>query len=105
MRLAPADPIPPCPVVLCFDQQGERTRRITVLLGAVEEHDPESQIRIAAFRQGLKALGWVEGRNIQIEYRFAGGDADRIQVQVVELVNFAPDLILANSSPVVAALK
>ena len=86
-------------------QRGERMRRIGLLVGAAEEHDPQSQARIMAFRQGLEALGWIEGRNIRIDYRFAGGDDSRIQTYVAELVNSAPDLIVANSSPVVAALK
>jgi putative ABC transport system substrate-binding protein len=86
-------------------QQSERMRRIGVLLGATEEHDPEAEVRIAALRQGLEALGWSEGRNIRIDYRFAGGDADRIHTYAAELVNSAPDVIVANSSPVTAALK
>jgi putative ABC transport system substrate-binding protein len=86
-------------------QQGEQMRRIGLLAGATEEHDPQSQARIMAFRHGLEALGWIEGRNIRIDYRFAGGDDNRIQTYVAELVNSAPDLIVANSSPVVAALK
>jgi putative ABC transport system substrate-binding protein len=86
-------------------QRNDRIPRIGVLLGATEERDPESQARINALRQGLAALGWTEGRNIRIDYRFAGGDADRIQAYVVELVTSAPDLIVANSSPVLAALK
>ena len=80
-------------------------RRIGLLAGSTEEHDPQSQVRIMAFRDGLEALGWIEGRNIRIDYRFAGGDENRIQTYVAELVNLAPDLIVANNSPVVAALK
>jgi putative tryptophan/tyrosine transport system substrate-binding protein len=89
-------------------QQAERndqTRHIGVLLGATEERDPEAQARIAAFRRGLEALGWYEGRNIHIDYRFGGGNADRIRTQVTELVNSAPDLIVANSSAVIAELR
>jgi putative ABC transport system substrate-binding protein len=86
-------------------QQNDRIRRIGVLLGATEERDPESQTRINALRQGLAALGWTEGRNVQIDYRFAGGDADRIRTDVAELGYSAPDLIVGNSSPVIAALK
>jgi putative tryptophan/tyrosine transport system substrate-binding protein len=86
-------------------QQNDRIRRIGLLLGATEEHDPESQTRLVALRQGLEAFGWIEGRNIRIDYRFAGGDTDRIQSEVAALVNSAPDLIVANSSPVIAALK
>ena len=86
-------------------QQNDRTKRIGVLLGATTEHDPESEARLAAFRHGLEELGWVDGRNLRIDYRFAGGDADRIRTYVTELVNSAPDLIVANSSPVIAELK
>jgi putative ABC transport system substrate-binding protein len=86
-------------------QQNERVRRIGFLLGATEENDAESHARVAAFRQGLESLGWIEGRNIRIDYRFAGGDADRIHAYVSDLVNSAPDLIVANTSPVLAVLK
>jgi putative tryptophan/tyrosine transport system substrate-binding protein len=86
-------------------QQNDRIKRIGVLLGATTEHDPESEARLAAFRHGLEELGWADGRNIRIEYRFAGGDADRIRTYVTELVKSAPDLIVANSSPVIAELK
>ena len=86
-------------------QQADHTRRIGLLLGATEENDPLAQARITAFRQGLAALGWSEGRNIRIDYRFAGGDADRIHAYVSDLVNSAPDLIVANTSPVLAVLK
>ena len=86
-------------------QQNDRIKRIGVLLGATTEHDAESKARLAAFRHGLEELGWADGRNIRIEYRFAGGDADRIRTYVTELVKSAPDLIVANSSPVIAELK
>jgi putative ABC transport system substrate-binding protein len=62
--------------VVAWGQQPERKdqgRRIAVLLGAVEEHDPESQARIAAFREGLETSGWIEDQNIRVEYRFGGG--------------------------------
>jgi putative tryptophan/tyrosine transport system substrate-binding protein len=86
-------------------QQNDRIKRIGVLVGAATEHDPESEARLAAFRIGLNELGWFEGRNVRIDYRFASGDADRIRTYVTELVKSAPDLIVANSSPVVAELK
>jgi putative ABC transport system substrate-binding protein len=86
-------------------QQSERIRRIGVLLGATAEHDPEGEARVAAFRHGLEELGWVDGHNIHIDYRFAGGDADLIRTYVRELVTSPPDLIVANSSPVIAELK
>src|SRR5262245_62797946 len=85
-------------------QQGDRVRRIGMLLG-IAENDLEAQSRIAAFRKGLRDLGWVEGRNVHIDYRFAAGDANRIRAYVAELVTLAPDVFLANSTPVVAALR
>src|SRR6516164_9003620 len=85
-------------------QQGERVRRIGMLLG-IAENDLEAQSRIAAFRKGLRDLGWVEGRNVHIDHRFAAGDANRIKAYVAELVTLAPDVFLANSTPVVAALR
>jgi putative tryptophan/tyrosine transport system substrate-binding protein len=86
-------------------QQSERIRRIAVLLGATTEHDPEAEARLAAFRNGLEEHGWVAGRNIHVEYRFAGGDVDLIRTYVKEVVASGPELIVANSSPVVAELK
>jgi ABC-type uncharacterized transport system substrate-binding protein len=86
-------------------QQSDRIKRIGFLLGATTEHDPESEARLSAFRHGLEDLGLLDGRNIRIDYRFAGGDADRIRTHVTELVKSAPDLIVANSSPVIAELK
>jgi ABC-type uncharacterized transport system substrate-binding protein len=83
-------------------QQGERMRRIGVLM-AVTERDPESQFRVNAFEAGLRELGWVEGRNLHIEYRWAP-DPDLLHRQAAELVAATPDLILANTTPVLAAL-
>jgi putative tryptophan/tyrosine transport system substrate-binding protein len=83
-------------------QQG--MRRIGFLHGLAES-DPEDQARIAAFQQGLAALGWIEGRNISIDHRFASGDPAHAQTIVTEMVRAAPDLIVAMSTPVVAALK
>jgi len=83
----------------------DKVRRIAFLLGFATENDPEAQTRITAFLQGLEALGWTEGRNIRIGYRFGGGDVARIQALAAELVSSVPDVIVANSSPAVAALK
>ena len=86
-------------------QQSNRVRRIGVFIGATKENDPEAVGRITALRQGLEALGWKEGHNLQIDFLFGGGDQARIQALAAEIVNSAPDVIVANSSPVVAALK
>lgn len=84
-------------------QQNERARRIAVLIGV--EDDAEGQARLAAFRKGMHDLGWIEGRDMQMDVRFASGDADRARAYGAELIRWAPDVILANSSLVVAALK
>jgi putative ABC transport system substrate-binding protein len=70
-------------------QQAERVRRIGLLQGLAES-DPEAQARTVALRQALDVLGWIEGRNILIDYRFAGGDSSRVQTYAAELVNSAP---------------
>ena len=54
-------------------QQAERMRRV-LFLHALAEHDPQVQARIAAFRQGLETLGWIENRNVHIEHRYSAGD-------------------------------
>jgi putative tryptophan/tyrosine transport system substrate-binding protein len=84
-------------------QQGERVRRIGVLM-SLGADDPESQARHGAFLQGLQEAGWSVGRNVQIDYGFAAGDAERIRKYATELVALAPDVILATGSPVTAAL-
>ena len=59
-------------------QQPDRMRRVSVLLG-LSENDPETESRVKAFRLGMRDLGWVEGRNVQIEYRFAGTNPESIK--------------------------
>ena len=84
-------------------QQSERLRRVSVLLG-IPENDPETNSRLRAFRLGMRDAGWIEGRNVHIEYRY-GTDRDTIKKHVAELIRLAPDVILANSSPVMALLR
>jgi putative tryptophan/tyrosine transport system substrate-binding protein len=85
-------------------QQGKRMRRIGVLLPSVA-NDPEYQARVGAFMQALALLGWTDGRNVRIETRWAASDADRYRQYAAELVALAPDVIVAVTSPVVAALQ
>ena len=85
-------------------QQDARTRRIGILMG-IAENDPEGQARVAAFRQGLQDLKWVEGRNIRIDIRWGTGDATRAKAYAAELVSLAPDVILATNTPTVRALQ
>src|SRR5262245_19752587 len=84
-------------------QQSNRLRVVGVLL-AMAPDDPEAQLRIKAFEAGLR-VGWTEGRNLRLEYRWAVGDAALLHKQATELVGLAPDLILATSTPVLAALR
>jgi putative ABC transport system substrate-binding protein len=85
-------------------QQADRMRRIGALMG-IAENDVDAKVRAVALRQGLHELGWIEGRNVSIEYRWAAADQERMAAYAAELVAFAPDLILANTTPVVVALK
>jgi putative tryptophan/tyrosine transport system substrate-binding protein len=84
--------------------QDNRMRRIGVLMNLASD-DAEGQARLAAFHQGLQQLGWTVGRNVQIDYRWGAGDADRIRKFAAELVALAPDVILSAGSPSVAALQ
>jgi putative ABC transport system substrate-binding protein len=85
-------------------QQPERMRRIGVLMGYAES-DREGQAFIAAFREGLQKIGWVEGRNIRIDTRWATpGDAELRQRFAKELIALQPDLILSHATPTTAAL-
>ena len=84
-------------------QQLDRMRRIGVLM-SFAANDPEAQSRAAAFENGLREAGWVKGRNLRIEYRWAD-NADVLRSHATELIGMAPDLILANSTPVMAALQ
>jgi ABC-type uncharacterized transport system substrate-binding protein len=84
-------------------QQPDRVRRIAVLV-PVAADDPEGKARLAAFRQSLQQLGWTDGRNVQIDTRWAGGDVERIRTYAAELVALAPDVILAPGGAVMPAL-
>jgi ABC-type uncharacterized transport system substrate-binding protein len=82
-------------------QQSERTRRIGVLMPFPKDNS-EGQKRIAAFLQELRQLGWIDGRNLQIEYRWETAD---IRKAAMELVALTPDVILASTTPALAALQ
>jgi putative ABC transport system substrate-binding protein len=84
-------------------QQPERMRRIGVLMGLTES-DPEGPPRLAIFKQELQKLGWTEGRNLQIEYRWAGGDADRTRTLAAELAGTMPDVVVAHPTVATEAL-
>src|SRR6478752_6549833 len=84
-------------------QQGERMRRIGVLMSMVES-DPRGLELITAFAQGLAELGWTVGRNVRIEYRWGANDPETFRKYAKEVVALAPDVVLAAGTPSVAAL-
>ena len=84
--------------------QQERMRRVGVLVGTLE-NDPEASLRVGEFRQALAKLGWSEGRNVVIEFRFGAGDPDRMRAQAKELIGISPDVVLAESTPAAVALR
>jgi putative ABC transport system substrate-binding protein len=85
-------------------QQPEPMRRVGVLM-QIAEGDAESKIQVAEFLRELRELGWVVGRNVKLDTRWAGGDSDRIRKYAAELVALAPDVVLASGGTVVGALQ
>jgi putative tryptophan/tyrosine transport system substrate-binding protein len=85
-------------------QQGERMRRVGVLTG-YSETDSEAQARFKIFQQSLHDLGWTVGQNIQIDYRWSGGDTDHAKVLAKKLVEIRPDVILGETTSSVRALQ
>src|SRR5215468_8264841 len=84
-------------------QQGDRVRRIGLLMGLAD--DREGQVRVTGLKQGLQELGWTDGRNIQIETRFGEADAGRIRAHASELTALGPDVIVANTTAVIRAVR
>jgi putative tryptophan/tyrosine transport system substrate-binding protein len=85
-------------------QQPDRMRRVGVL-ALFNKNDPEWQVFLAAFKQRLVDLGWTDGRNLAIDYRFTGGSPEHIRAVAGELVATNPDVIFASSNVSVAALQ
>jgi putative ABC transport system substrate-binding protein len=79
-------------------QQGGRVRRIGALM-SLDESDPEQERRLSAFTRALAGLGWTEGRNVRMELRWYGDDANRIRALAQELVGLQPDIVLTDSTP------
>jgi ABC-type uncharacterized transport system substrate-binding protein len=80
-------------------KQAERMRRISVLMG-YPEGDPQAQANVTALLQGLQSLGWIEGRNVQIDYRWAGGDPDKARAFARELIATTPDVMVPSTNQV-----
>jgi ABC-type uncharacterized transport system substrate-binding protein len=85
-------------------QQGERMRRIGVLTAGPLPDDQDARANIAAFVEGLQQLGWVDGRNVRIDYRWGLGQADTIRRQAADLAALAPDVILSSGTASLAQL-
>ena len=86
-------------------QQGERVRRIGVLMPGGEMPGGENDLRYSAFTQALAGLGWTDGRNVRIDLRWAGGDTNRIRSLAQEFVGLQPDIILTGGTPATAAVQ
>jgi putative tryptophan/tyrosine transport system substrate-binding protein len=85
-------------------EQSNRNPRIAVLMGN-PEGDPRVQVNVAAFREGLQRLGWVESRNVEVEYHPAGGDPNKTRAMATEVVASKPDLIVTSSNQVTAIVQ
>jgi len=85
-------------------QQRERMRRVGVLMHLAAD-DPEGQRRVAAFLQGLQEAGWTVGRNVDIDVRWAAGEADRYRRYAMEIVALTPDVILTSAPPSIRAMQ
>jgi putative ABC transport system substrate-binding protein len=85
-------------------QQGGRIRRIGVLMGG-DENDRWVKTNLAAFTQAVAGLGWTDGRNVRMDVRWGGGDANRMGALAQELVGLQPDIIVASTTPVIIALQ
>lgn len=81
-----------------------RMRRIALIVSS-GEGDPDALGRAAALREGLRALGWIEGRNLHIEYRWGAGDVARAEAHAREMATLAPEVIISNGTPQLAALQ
>jgi putative ABC transport system substrate-binding protein len=77
-------------------------RRVGVLMG-IGDGDPDAKLRVEALQSGLRGLGWRDGHNIHLDYRWTAGDLDRTRQFSKEIVELKPDVILAHSTPVVTA--
>jgi hypothetical protein len=85
-------------------QQPTGVRRLSVLLN-LSENDPEAQRLITVFREQLAQLGWADGRNLRIDYRWSGGDVGRVRAFAKELVELSPDVVVGYATPAVLALQ
>jgi putative tryptophan/tyrosine transport system substrate-binding protein len=85
-------------------EQADRIRRVGVLMGYAET-DPQAKALLAEFTQAVSEFGWIEGRNLRMDVRWAPGNTDLMRTFAKELVSLQPDVILTQSTPVTAAVK
>jgi len=85
-------------------EQADRTRRVGVLMGYAET-DPQAKAMLAEFTRAVSEFGWIEGRNLRMDVRWAPGNTDLMRTFAKELVSLQPDVILTQSTPVTAAVK
>src|SRR6516165_1055570 len=90
--------------IVAHAQQSEQMRRVGVLISSTE-NDPQGRRQIAAFQQGLQELGWMEGQNIRIDFRFLGDEPNRLKAYAAELVALKPAVLLASGPTAVVALQ
>jgi putative ABC transport system substrate-binding protein len=90
--------------IAAHGQQDGRLRRIGALIGGAQG-DAERQVNVAAFRNALAGLGWVEGRNLSIDWRWAASDVGRARIYAAELVSLTPDVVFGDNTYVVRALQ
>jgi ABC-type uncharacterized transport system substrate-binding protein len=86
-------------------QQPDRVRRIGMIVGGLAPDDPEMNARKTAFLDGLQQLGWTDGHNLRIDYRWGLGNADNIRKYAAELVALAPDVVLVSGTAAMAAMQ
>ena len=92
-----------CPLAAQAEQT-DKIRRIGVLVNLPED-DPQTQVRLDTFRKNLAQLGWVEGRNVRIDYRFSVNTVEQGEAEAGKLIVLRPDVLLAHGTPAVAALQ
>ena len=85
-------------------QPGERVRRVAVFMD-LAENDQEGQTRVAAFRDGMKALGWIEGRNVNYDYRWTAGNPPVMERYAAELLTLKPEVIMNGGLPTLAVMQ
>ncbi|MBV9533391.1 MAG: ABC transporter substrate-binding protein, partial [Bradyrhizobium sp.] len=90
--------------VTALAQEPDRVRRVGILMDTAETNS-DGQARVTAFREVLRGLGWIEGRNIRIYYRWGGGDVEQTRAYAAELASFSPDVIFAYAAAQLAPLS